>query len=165
MGNKIMMIVIIALLVVLIGAVGFVAVYGLRVLQETSQQGDNPPPVRILQPLTQKDIHLVKFPNQIVANLKKGADGRERAAQLTLSLEIDNTDAKESPEIIALLQDREPVIRDIVFNIMRNMTHDQLIEIDEYNGIDELKNNILNALKVEFATNLIVNVRTEVLWQ
>ena len=164
MGNKVMMIVIIALLVVLIGAVGFVAVYGMRVLQESAQPVENQPATSVVRPLSQREIALVKFPDRITANLKQGADGRPRAANVLLSLEIDNTD-KESEEIIALLKDREPVIRDIVFNILRTMTQDELVEVDAYDGIGELKNKILNAIKLEFATNLIVSVRIELLWQ
>ena len=164
MGNKVMMIVIIALLVVLIGAVGFVAVYGMRVLQESAQPVESPPATSVVRPLSQREIALVKFPDRITANLKQGADGRARAANVLLSLEIDNTD-KESGEIIELLRDREPVIRDIVFNILRSMTQDELVEVDAYDGIAELKSRILNAIKMEFATNLIVNVRIELLWQ
>jgi len=164
MGNKVMMIVIIALLVVLIGAVGFVAVYGMRVLQESSQPAESPPASSVARPLSQREIALVKFTDRITANLKQGADGRARAANVLLSLEIDNTD-KESEEIIALLKDREPVIRDIVFNILRTMTMDELVEVDAYDGIEELKARVLNAIKIEFATNLIVNVRIELLWQ
>ena len=164
MGNKVMMIVIIALLVVLIGAVGFVAVYGMRVLQESSQPAESPPASSVARPLSQREIALVKFTDRITANLKQGADGRARAANVLLSLEIDNTD-KESEEIIALLKDREPVIRDIVFNILRTMTMDELVEVDAYDGIEDLKARVLNAIKIEFATNLIVNVRIELLWQ
>ena len=166
MGNKIIMIVIIALLVILIGLVGFVAVFGLQALQNSGNTDDlaNMQMVRPEKTLTQKEIDLVTFPDAILANLKIGSDGKPHAVSLKVSIGIDNTDI-ESEAIILLLSEREPVVRDIIGSILRVTTYDELIELNEYNGIENLKMNILSALKVEFASNLIVSVILDVVYQ
>ena len=165
MGNKVMMIVIIALLAVLIGLVGFVTFYGLQVLQNNTEQGNAQASVSAEKTLSQRDIDLVKFSNSIKANLKNGNDGKAHFVTLTVSVGIDNTDKKESPEVVALVQDREPVVRDIVGALLRDTTFEDLTETSDYQGIEVLRQNILGALRTEFATNLIATITMEIMYQ
>jgi len=163
MGNKIIMFVIIALLVVLIGLVGFVALYGLQAIQnnpeEVSQQQG-----RTEKTLTQREIDLVKYTEPLISNLKIGEDGKPHAVSLKASIGVDNTD-KESAATVQLLTDREPVVRDVIGQILRVTTYEELIELNDFNGIDIIKANILSALRVEFATNLIVSVTLDNIYQ
>ena len=163
MGNKIIMFVIIALLVVLIGLVGFVALYGLQAIQnnpeEVSQQQG-----RTEKTLTQREIDLVKYTEPLISNLKIGEDGKPHAVSLKASIGVDNTD-KESAATVQLLTDREPVVRDVIGQILRVTTYEELIELNDFNGIDIIKANILSALRVEFATNLIVSVTLDIIYQ
>jgi len=164
MGNKIIMIVIIALLVVLIGLVGFVAVYGLQALQNNQQEPGYQQTLRPEKALSQREIDLVTFSDPIISPLKIGADGQPHVVSLKLSIGIDNTD-KESSSMVSFLQEREPVVRDVIGQILRVTTYEELIELNDFNGIDILKTHILDALRVEFATNLIVNITLDVLYQ
>ena len=162
MGNKVITIVIIALLVVLIGLVGFVAVYGFNALKEV---GGEPQTVIIAEKtLSQKEIDLVKFSDPIISNLKIGSTGTLHAVSLKVSIGVNNTE-KESEELIVLLNDREPVIRDVIGQILKVTTYEELTELNEFNGIEILRANIISALKAEFATNLIVNVAMDIIYQ
>ena len=165
MGNKIMMIVIIVLLVVLIGLVGFVTFYGLQVLQNAGEPANNQPAAMVERVLSQQEMELVKYSNPIRANLKQGESGRNHAVSLTVSIGVDNTDKRESPEIITLLSDREPVVRDIIGALLRETTYEELLETNDFHGIEILRQNILTALRVEFASNLIAMVVMDILYQ
>ena len=162
MGGKAVNIVIIALLVVLIGLIGFVAVYGLQALNNQQLE-----PEKIIRPertLSQKEIDLVKFTDPLVSNLKVGETGTKHAVSLVISIGVDNTDT-ESAELIVLLKDREPVIRDVIGQILKVTTYEELTELNEFNGIEILRGNIISALRAEFATSLIVNVVMDVIYQ
>ena len=163
MGNKIMTIVIIVLLVLLLGAVGFVAIYGIQAINNSGMVTENQGSISVGKTLSQKDISLIKFSNPISSNLKKGADGEPHVASLTLSIGVDNTE-KTSEEMILLIEDREPVVREIVATLLSNVTYEELTE--QYNFTkEELKQNIMDKLKLEFATNLIVSITSEILYQ
>jgi len=163
MGNKVMMIVIIVLLVGLIGLVGFVTVYGLQVLQNVASP-EQSAPVTAERALTQRDIDLVKFSDPITSNLRRSPDGRNHTARVTVSIGIENSDVRLAPELIALLEDREPVVRDIISALLREMTYDELTETEDFHGVEVLRQNILNALRVEFGSNLIATVIMEILY-
>jgi len=162
MGGKVVNIVIIALLVVLIGLIGFVAVYGLQAINNSRE------PVEIVvkpeRTLSQREIDLVKFTDPLISNLKIGETGTKHAVSLRISIGVDNTDA-ESAELISLLHDREPVIRDVIGQILKVTTYEDLTELNEFNGIEILRANIISALRAEFATSLIVNVVMDVIYQ
>ena len=165
MGNKVIMIVIIVLLVILIGLVGFVAFFGMQALQRDPEEDPGyHQTIRPEKTLTQREIDYVTFSESLTSNLKIGPDGQFHAVVLKVSIGVDNTDTG-SKEIIELLEEREPVVRDVIGSILRVTTYEEIIELNEFNGIDLLKENILGALRVEFASNLIVSVILDIIYQ
>ena len=165
--NKVMMIIIIVLLVLLMGMIGFVTVYGLNVIRNADFGGNGdgqvaPAAVRVL---SQSEIDLINIRDPIRANLKPGDTGRNHVAVLTLSIGIDNTVRNESADIFTLVSGREPVVRDIVGAILRETTYEDIKELQRFNGVEVLRESILEALRVEFATNLIASVVMEIIYQ
>jgi len=147
------MIIIIALLVVLLGAVSFVSYYFLRISGPNSS-GDSYQGSPATQ-LTMDQIEKVSLSGPISTNLLKGNDGAERYVKINLSIGVNNTDKKESPKMLNTLESNEMVIRDIVLGIMRNQTYEDITLPD---GQDLLKENIKTQLQEEFKSNLIVQV-------
>ena len=147
------MIVIIALLVVLLGAIGFVSFFVLRTMGGNTQsaQGTEAPVTK----LTLDQIEKVSLSSPISTNLLSGNDGVEHYVKINLSVGVNNTDKKESPKMVSSLQSNEMVIRDIVLGILRNQTYEDLTVPE---GQDLLKDNIKTQLQDEFNSNLIVQV-------
>ena len=146
------MIVIIALLVLVLGAIGFVSFFLMKTM------GKNTPNVTAAAPaakLTVDQIEKVPLSSPLSTNLLSGNDGVEHYVKIDLSIGVNNTDKKESPKMITSLQNNEMVVRDIVLSILRGQTYNDLTQPD---GQDLLKENIKSQLQDEFNSNLIVQV-------
>ena len=158
--NKVMMIVIVVLLVLLLGLLGVGFVYVGNLLKNTqmaegSQGGNSNNWSMNASQLDPKEIYLFALEKPVATNLKKGADGSSHSASVSFSVGIDNTRKKDSDEAIALIIEKEAMVRDICLSTMRSMTHEELSRED---GMDILRNEVLNKLRDEFHSNLIVSV-------
>jgi flagellar basal body-associated protein FliL len=147
------MMVIIALLVILLGAVGFVAYYAVTMSNATA----NSDPVKVIESgrLTVEQIETVSLTSPISTNLRKSDGVAAQYIKIDLSIGVNNTDKKESPRIVDSLAKNEMVTRDIVLSILRSQTYNEL-SVPE--GQELLKDNIKRRLQEEYDTNLIVQV-------
>jgi flagellar basal body-associated protein FliL len=156
--SKLLSIVIIALLVVLIGAVGTALFFGYRYLKPLSAGEQN---------LTQnsgaesdvalklEEIDKVPLSSEITTNLMTGDDGVEHYVKVQLTIGVNNTDKKKSPGIVESLAANESVTRDIVLSVLHNHTYEDL---RTPSGQELLKDNIKARLREEYDTYLICQV-------
>ena len=150
--NKPLMIIIIALLVTLLGAVGFASVFLLKISDRYTEGTVKPAETGIR--LTVDQIEKVPLSSPISTNLYS-VNGVEHYVKINLSIGINNTDKKASPGMLESLNRNEMVTRDIVLSILRNQTFDDL-SLPE--GQELLKDHIKTRLQEEYDTNLIVQV-------
>jgi len=155
-NNKVMMFVIMGLLVLLMVILGGGFIYVANLLRNSADAADNGGGSRNVtaSQMDPRDIYLFPLERAVATNLRKSADGISHLANVSFSVGIDNTQ-KESEETIALIQDKEPMVRDICLSTMRSMTYDELSRED---GMDVLRYQVLNRLREDFQTNLIVSV-------
>ncbi len=152
--NKIMMIIIIALLVFLLVAIGVVTFTVFRFLSVNKEAGDVQAKATAVK-LTAKEIDLVPLSSPINANLLTGSDNVEHVIRVSITIGINNTEKKESPEIKALVEASQSIVNDLVLGVLKNKTYQ---ELNRPNGRDVLKDEILQQLQIEFDSNLIVAV-------
>jgi len=148
------MIVIIALLVLLLGAISAASFFFIK----TMGKGDNAEAASTEAPavkLTVDQIEKVPLSSPISTNLSAGRDGVEHYVKINLAIGVNNTDKKESPKMVTSLQSNEMVVRDIILGVLRNQTYDVLTDTD---GQELLKDSIKTQLQEEFNSNLIVQV-------
>ena len=149
--QKPLMTIVIALLVILLGAVGFVAYNTLMISSAYTE------PVRTIDSgarLTVDQIEKVPLSSPISTNLRR-VDGVAQYVKIDLSIGVNNTDKRDSPRIVDSLNKNEMVTRDIVLSVLRSQTY-QEISVPE--GQELLKENIKRRLQEEYDTNLIVQV-------
>jgi flagellar basal body-associated protein FliL len=154
--NKIMMVVIVVLLVVLLGTTAGLAYLLYRNFSgQASAQDEQGAPVDV-ESLKQEDIVTVPISDTITTNLAVGSDGESsHMAKLALAIGVDTTEKKESDTLVALLTEKEIVIKDLVIEILTSKTHDEFKRVDSR---DVVREDILKALQDEFESNLIVTV-------
>ena len=151
--SKPLMIVIIALLVILLGAISFVSFYLIRAMGRENSNAVSAEPQAAQ--LTVDQIEKVSLSSPISTNLSRGNDGMDHYVKINFWIGVNNTDKKESPKMLSSLESNEMVVRDIVLGILRKQTYEDLT-IPE--GQDLLKENIKTQLQEEFSSNLIVQV-------
>jgi len=151
-----MMVVIIALLVILLVAIGGVSFFAYRVIASgglgTGQQNATQQVVPELKP---DEVEILKLASPISTDLAIGADGKAHLIRLSLAVGVDNTDKKESPKLIALIVAKETLIRDIALGVIKSKTYEELSRPD---GRDILKNEILEHIQATFQNPLLVSI-------
>lgn len=152
--GKAMMIVIIVLLVILLGTIFGVSFYAFKTLN-SPEANNTLKPVNSGKVLTPSEIYTYQLASPIAVNLAVGADGSEHSASVEVGIGIDNTDKKESPAFITLIESQEVVVRDVVISVLRSKTIEQMSQPDSQEAI---KQEILEKLCMEFNTNLIYDV-------
>lgn len=152
--NKILMIVIIALLVILLGAMVFI---GLQVLAMTA---NNDSETQLAQmgatpALGVDEMTLVEMSAPISTNLRVGESGRSHLIMTRFSIAIDNTQGNESNSIIELVAASDSITRSIALHAVRSRTFEELSHPD---AMSILEQDILENLRREFNSNLIHRV-------
>lgn len=150
-GNKKMMGLIVALLIVLIGVVVAVAIFVIGALNNGSDAG-----VTTLPAIDRGAEYIthVQLGSHISTNLLTGPDGREFNVLLNFTIGVNNT-ADNSDEILSLVQSSESIIRHTALNVIRDMTG---AEVNARGGDIIIANEILRRLQEEFRTNLITDI-------
>jgi len=151
--SKPLMIVIIALLVLVLGAISAASFFLIRSLGK-----NNAPVVSAEAPVTKltiDQIEKVPLKTPISTNLSAGHDGVEHYVKINLAIGVNNTDKNESPKMLSSLESNEMVVRDIVLGVLRSQTYEDLTVPE---GQDLLKDSIKTQLQEEFNSNLIVQV-------
>jgi len=150
--NKLFMIIIIGLLVVLLGFVGWFIMFGMPKLSgEPEVVYLTPAPEKIL---TAQDITTHDLSNSLKSNLAVGADGKKHFIQVELSVGIDKT-AKDQAKILTAVQENESLIRDFAVGILLTKTYE---EMETSEGREAFRKELLARIQTEFATETIVNV-------
>ncbi len=152
--NKILMVVIIALLVILLAAIAFL---GFSVSKFLSGPKDDNTEVtdttEISVPVDK--IQTVNLSRPIATNLLKGADGASHNISVNPVIGVNITNKKEGEKIVTLLTEKESIVRDICGDIVRSKTYEELSRPD---GKDLLCQEILERLQEEFSSDLIYQV-------
>jgi flagellar basal body-associated protein FliL len=152
--QKLFLIIIISLLVVLLGSVGFVSFYGFRLLSALGTPQEEIKTENVGK-LKLEQIEKVPLSSEITTNLSPSDNGSEHYVKIQLAVGVNNTDKKESSEILESLVSNETVTRDIVLGILHGQTYEDL-RLPE--GQDLLKESIKMRLQEEYGTDLIAQV-------
>jgi flagellar basal body-associated protein FliL len=156
-----MMIVIIALLVILLGTIGFVSVYALRVIgnpaavaSEAASEAENESTIP-----SQENLVSVDYATPIKGLITDSNDGTH-AITFKVSIGVDNSEKKlekDIEELQALLTSRENVVKSFISEIIYHHDHG---EFGANSGAMQatLESEILERLQLEFASDKIVAV-------
>ncbi len=154
--GKAMMIVIIVLLCVLIVSIFGVSFYAFRTFNTNNDNivdsGSNLVNTKVLNPA---EITTYQLSAPIAVNLAVGTDGSQHSMSVEVGIGIDNTDKKESPTFLSLVQSQEVVVRDVIISVFRTKTIDEMRAVDSQEAV---KQEILDKLRAEFDSNLIYSV-------
>ncbi len=151
--SKIMFIVIIALLVILIGIIGFISFKAFSMLNADPAAEENA--TQQTSYVSIADIQTVPLSSPISTNLKTGPSGLEYSIRVSVAIGVNTTDQENSPALITLLTEKEPIVRDICLSVITNMTYEELKAGDSQAILSKA---ILLRLQEEFETNLIYDV-------
>ena len=144
-----MLIVIIVLLVLLLGAIAFGGYWIV-----TNLGGDESEAVEEVVEEDKSLNTLIPIGDSIYTNLLVGEDKKEHLVKINLSLDIKGGE-DESEATVMAINNRLIVVRDIMNNVLRKKTFEELKKND---GLESLKDEILDKLRKEFNTNLISRV-------
>ncbi len=150
--NKIMMIIIIALLVVLLGSIVGVFFMFKGYVNANAQQGNNEPMVEFAD-VKYSEQTLISIPS-ISTNLATSADGIPHTAKVDLAYSVVNNQ-EESAELITLLNEKQLVVQSIALETIRSKTYEEMMRTDSQQMLEE---EILKKLQDTFETNLIYSV-------
>ena len=151
--NKMMFIIIIVLLVILLGAIAFGGFF----LYQTANavNGDAQEVETVEEEKQDKSKNtLIDIGEPISTNLLVGEDQKEHIARVSLNLDIKGGE-DDSEKVVSSINTRLIVVRDIVNNILRKKTYEELKKND---GMESLKDEILDKVRKEFDTNLVSNI-------
>ena len=151
--NRLMMIIIIALLVVMLGVIGALVLYLRGVLNDDPEPEDIIlPPAVIVDPTLHE---LVTFSaGAFTRNLRNLGSGAGWYIQMNVSVEIDSRRDPEN-ELFDLMTEKLDLARDVINRVTGQFTYDDLREV---NGEERLAERLQEALSDTFQTNLIVKV-------
>ncbi len=153
--GKAMMIVIIVLLSVLIISIFGVSFYALSIIKSNGNGNEATVDINSGKVLTPAEITTYELAEPIAVNLAAGADGRQHSMSVEVGIGIDNTNKKESPAFLTLIQSQEVVVRDVIISVLRTKTVEEMQQLDSQEAI---KQEILDKLRAEFGTDLIYSV-------
>lgn len=153
--GKTMMIAIIVLLVILLATIGGVSYVMITTLKSGDAAATGTKPITSGKVLNPADIYTYQLASPIAINLAVGSDGVQHSASVEIGLGIDNTDKKNSPAFITLIQTQEVVVRDVVISVLRSKTIEEMNQPDSQ---EVIRQEILEKLCVEFNTDLIYDV-------
>ncbi len=151
-NNKTMMIIIIALLVILLGAIGTVAFLFLNAMGGEKKDPNYVPAMMDLNP---DQIELVPLSDKINTNLAQDQDGVDYYIRVGIALGVNNTQKEESIKFIDLVKSKEVMIRDTALGVIRSKTAAQLQRPD---GREVLRSELLTRLQDTFKNNLLVDI-------
>jgi flagellar basal body-associated protein FliL len=158
MNNKLATVVIV-LLVVLMGGVATLGYLlykerGIKIggnSEENSAEG-----ISQTSSVGPASIETVKFKDPITTNLAISANSsKTRMIQFSFSVGVNKTSKKESASMVALLQEKEDIIKRAAIDLISRRTPEQ-IETPEAKNV--FAKELLERLQKEFETKLIVDI-------
>ncbi|MDR3091298.1 MAG: hypothetical protein LBU36_03730 [Clostridiales bacterium] len=157
--NKIMMVVIIALLVLLLGVIGggvFVLTNTLKNINGESGSQEQPANANRL---SQSEIVTIDYDTAVKAIYNDQETKKAHAVTFYVSVGLDNSDKKKEKDLAALqslMQERKTVVMSYVNEIVYQ--HDSADFSDSLAIQSSLSAEILEKLQTEFGSNLIYQV-------
>lgn len=148
--NKILMFVIIGLLVVLIGGMGFL---GFTLMNMMNADGSDQP-IQVAASIPVSDLTLVSIGDTLSTNLRQGENGRQGLINTRITIGVDGT-SNHSDELVQQMYEAETIIRSTTLSVARSFTFEQLSRPE---GQAMLEEALLEQLRIEFASNLIHRV-------
>lgn len=162
--NKLMMVIIIAILAIMLAAVGFGFVYTISMIKSVQQPATVETPTNN-QGYDVNSTTVIPLSNSIKANLLPENDGAEHLALLELSVAVagpaDLTKKEqkaaqaEIDTLVASIQSREVIVRNMAIKLLRKSTYSELRRAD---GQEIYGNMLIEELQRTFNTNYIVDV-------
>lgn len=164
--NKLMMIVIIAILAIMLAAVGFGFVYTIRMIGKIDGGStDVPEPSAISQEYDMEGTTIIPLSEALKANLLPENDGVEHLALVSMSIAVagpaeatkkeKKQNDKDIAALVATLQAKEVVVRDTAIRLLRKSTYSDLRRAD---GQEILSDLIATELQDKFGSNFIVEI-------
>lgn len=148
--NKMMLIIIIVLLVLLLGAMAFGGYWII-----TNLGGDSETVEEVVEEEEDKSLNtLISIEDSIYTNLLVGEDQKDHLVKMHVTIDVKGGE-DESEATVTAINSRLVVVKDILNNILRKKTYEELKKND---GLESLKDEILDKLRKEFNTNLISRV-------
>ncbi|MCL2840806.1 MAG: flagellar basal body-associated FliL family protein [Defluviitaleaceae bacterium] len=155
--SKLMMFIIIALLVLLLGAVVGTTLFLIGLVGDDSPSDFHavytpaPPPN-----LSRMDMVEVPLGSRFSTNLAVSADGRSGAVAAEVILGVNNTGEQVEVEaFIEALEERLRMAQGIAIDVLGDLTYEQVSTVEGRNAAAE---EIMIRLQTAFATNLIILV-------
>ena len=145
-----MLIVIIVLLVILLGAIVGGGIYAYNAI--TSANGGEETEVE--EVVDKSKNTLIPIGDAIYTNLLVGEDQKEHLAKVNLSLDVKGEE-DGSEKLVLDINNRIVVVRDIVNNVLRKKTYEELKQVD---GVENFKDEVLDKIRKEFYSNLVSSV-------
>jgi flagellar basal body-associated protein FliL len=154
--GKLMMVIIIALLVILLGAVVGVSIYVMNLINSQTTIADVVnAQSQIATSLSIDEKASMSLGDAIVTNLATGADGRKHFISVNGYIAYDIRDKKASDTFATKLTNNIHIARSIALACIISSTYEDLRDPD---GMSILADRITRRLQEEFETNLIVDV-------
>jgi len=149
-----MLIIIIVLLFILLGTMAFGAYYVVTSFNATGEEQAQEAEEEDAEPEDKSVNTLIEIGDSIYTNLLVGEDKKEHIAKINLNLDIKGGE-DESEATVATVNSRIVVVRDIINNVLRKRTIEDLKKED---GLENFKDEVLDKVRKEFNTNLITNI-------
>ena len=150
--NKLLMFMIIGLLLLLIGAIVFVAILllGMRGGQDEEYAYEEAVP----QYLRIDQLEFLELSRAISTNIRSESGG-SHVFSASFIIAVDGTMGRESQNMIELLAGSDSILRSVALRVVRQKTFEQLSHQD---AMANLEQEVLHELRHEFGTSLINRV-------
>ena len=158
-SNKGTMIILIILLVLLLVLVGGVAFFGYQYLsnRDTSEATPSPTPESSGR-ISQEDLLTIPLDEKTTNLLKVSTDGKTTYyIKLKVTVLIDSRE-KRAEKFIKLAESRLDVFYAVITEVCLATTNEKAKSPD---GLDYIKDKLIEGFRLEFATNLIYDVNIE----
>lgn len=147
------------LIIVLLVALVLSIIAGFTVLYIKMAKGDKKvePATTSIESIAMEDISIFSTGKVIVTNLQEGPDKESHVIRLGVNLGIDisKKKAKDAEALLLTLEEKKPIVNDIITSVCRSKTFEELKRND---AKVILKDEILLKIQKKFNTNLIVDV-------
>ncbi|NLL69644.1 MAG: flagellar basal body-associated FliL family protein [Epulopiscium sp.] len=101
-----------------------------------------------------KDIKIIAIEEPITTNLLSEDEKKQHIVRVTASIGI-NSESKQAKKTIQQVEEQNIAIRDIIIEILKTKTFEEMARPDAHQG---LKEEILKELQENFQTNVICDV-------
>ncbi len=147
-----MLIIIIVLLVILLGTMAFGGYYLVSSFNSTGEEQTEE--IEEEEESDKSTNTLIEIGDSVYTNLLVGEDKKGHIAKINLNLDVKGGE-DGSEELVATMNSRIVVVRDIINSILRKKTYEELNKVD---GVENFKDEVLDKVRKEFNSNLILNV-------